>query len=772
VKDAALRYVMHASHWGAYRVISDGRQVRQILPFEHDPNPNAQIHAVKDWQDPRVRITQPMVRAEWLRHRHASDGAQRGQGSFVTVSWDHALDLVADEISRVKAKYSPSSIFAGSYGWCSAGRIHHAPTLLKRMLNLNGGCTRHVDTYSIAAGAVMLDHVLGNDDAYMGRATSWQNIAEHSELLLVFGGISNRTAQSEAGGIARHLLPQWHAQLAARQVRVVLISPCRDDAPVHLNVDWWPIRPGTDTALMLALAHEIVVAGDHDQVFLATHCSGSAAFLDSLTGRNDGVVKSAEWAAAITGLDAVRIRQLARELTRQRSFITVSWGLQRAQHGEQPFWAAAALAAVIGQIGLPGGGMGCGYASLGGVGNAYTRTISPAMPPGNRPLQSFIPVSRITEALERPGEAFEYRGNSHIYPELHMIYWAGGNPYHHHQDLNRLRRAWARPQTVVVQEPFWTATAKMADIVLPASTSLERNDISGNKRSDYLVAMQKAVEPYAQSRPDYEIFCDLAERLGVHASFSEGRDEMAWIAYAYEQVRSDAQSKGLDPLPPFDLFWEQGYAVAPSLQNWLYLDKFRENPQEHPLPTESGRIVLGSRLLTTRQYVDCPSVPSWIEPQEWLGGECARKYPFHLLSRQPESHLHSQLDFSAHVQSYKAPDGREWVSIHPGDAAEFGIAEGALVRLFNGRGACLARARLTADLAPHVLILPTGAWLSQRQTGDLELAGNPNVLTLDIASSSFGQGCAAHTCLVAIEPYHGPEALASVVFSLPAFTSL
>jgi biotin/methionine sulfoxide reductase len=134
--------------------------------------------------------------------------------------------------------------------------------------------------------------------------------------------------------------------------------------------------------------------------------------------------------------------------------------------------------------------------------------------------------------------------------------------------------------------------------------------------------------------------------------------------------------------------------------------------------------------------------------------------------------LHSQLDFSAHVQSYKAPDGREWVSIHPGDAAEFGIAEGALVRLFNGRGACLARARLTADLAPHVLILPTGAWLSQRQTGDLELAGNPNVLTLDIASSSFGQGCAAHTCLVAIEPYHGPEALASVVFSLPAFTSL
>jgi biotin/methionine sulfoxide reductase len=352
-----------------------------------------------------------------------------------------------------------------------------------------------------------------------------------------------------------------------------------------------------------------------------------------------------------------------------------------------------------------------------------------------------------------------------------MVYWAGGNPYHHHQDLNRLRRAWARPQTVVVQEPFWTATAKMADIVLPATTSLERNDISGNKRSDYLVAMQKAVEPYAQSRPDYEIFCELADRLGVHAAFSEGRDEMAWVTHAYEQVSADAIAKGLEPLPPFEAFWERGYTAVPTLENWLYLDQFRANPQQHPLATESGRIVLGSDLLAGLHYTDCPPVPSWLEPQEWLGAEEAGRHPFHLLSRQPESHLHSQLDFSAQVQSRKAPDGREWVFIRPDDAADFGIVDGALVRLHNARGACLARARLTADLAPRVLVLPTGAWLNQSAPAALEQAGNPNVLTLDIASSAFGQGCAAHTCLVAIEPCHAQTGVAPVVFSPPAFTS-
>lgn len=773
-----MKKTMHASHWGAYRVHTDGQRIHEILPFELDPHPNAQIQAVKDWQDPRVRITQPMVREGWLKHGACGEGARRGEDAFVPVSWEQALGAVAQELRRVNSEFGPASVFAGSYGWCSAGRIHHAPTLLKRMLNLTGGCTRHMDTYSIAAGAVMLEHVLGSDAAYMGRSTSWQNIAENTELLLVFGGISMRTAQAEAGGLSTHLLQPKLDLLRQRKVPVVLVSPCQDDAPAELNADWWAIRPGTDTALMLALAYEIVAAGRHDQTFLDQYCSGSGDFLASLQGARDGQAKTAEWAAGITGLDAARIRNLAMELVQKRSFVTVSWGLQRAHHGEQPFWAAVGLAAVIGQMGLPGGGMGCGYGSLGGVGNTYTRTISPSLPAGKHAIESFFPVSRITEALENPGGSFDYRGKSYTFPDIRMVYWAGGNPYHHHQDLNRLRRAWARPQTIVVQDPFWTATARMADIVLPACTSLERNDISGNKRSDYLVAMQKALEPYGQSKSDYQIFLELSAHLGVQDAFSEGRDEMAWIRHAYTQVQADAVAKarpGDMALPSFEGFWDRGYAAVPKLENWLYLDQFRADPVRHPLPTESGRIVLGSELLTRCAYDDCPPVPSWMAPQEWLGAPMADQRPFHLLSRQPESHLHSQLDFSAYVQGHKAPDGREWVDIHPNNARPLNIAEGDLVRLFNDRGACLARARYMPGLSPDVLVLPTGAWLQQEQAYGLDIAGNPNVLTLDIGSSAFGQGCAAHTCLVSIEKFEAPAGSSSarrIDFSTPRIQSL
>jgi len=744
-----VQRVPHSSHWGAYTICVEDGRIHSIEPFAKDPAPSPINESVRAWADPSRRILQPMVRASWLRKRGPS--SRSASDDFVTVAWDQALRLVAEEIERVRTEHGNASIFAGSYGWTSCGRFHHAASQLKRFLNLVGGYTGHVNTYSIAAGPVILKHVLGSTDACEGRGSTLDTVADHTQTLVVFGALSPRTAQSEAGGLARHMLEEHLRRLVARRVQIILVSPARDDLPDWMPAEWWPIRPNTDTALMLGLAGEIVRAGRHDEQFLRRCCSGSEEFLTYLRGTGREAAKDATWASGVTGLHPDRIRRLAGRVVDTRTMLTVSWSLQRAHHGEQPFWAALGLAAVIGQIGLPGGGVGYGFASLGGVGAAQTIAKSPAFPQLTKPNPDFIPVARISDLLLQPGTEFTYAGRVHTYPSIKLVYWAGGNPFHHHQDLNRLRRAWAQPETVIVQEPSWTATAKRADIVLPATTSIERNDIAGNRRSDHVIAMHKAIEPLGQAWSDYEILRRLAERFGVGQDFSEGRSEMQWIRHMYQETHADAARLG-HRMPDFDEFWQAGFAAVPVKENVTYLDRFRERPESAPLATETGRIVLWSQSLANQRLPDCPPHPAWMEPAEWLGSVDADHRSFHLMSRQPADKLHSQLDFAPLSQQAKCK-GLNVVRMNPEDAKRLHVTDGATVRLWNARGQCLAAVAVDPAVRPQVLVFPTGAWYEPEHEGDnpLELNGNANVLTLDRGTSGYGQGCSAHTCIVQVE---------------------
>ncbi len=753
--------IPHCAHWGAFWVTVEDGVIQGVEPFEGDPAPSPIIHAVKDWMDPAMRVHQPMIREGWLKARENSDGAGRGSERMVPVSWEEANALVAEEIGRVNREFGAASIFAGSYGWTSAGRFHHASTQMHRLLNLAGGYTAHRDTYSVAAGAVMLRHVFGHDGEHRGHGVAMDDVAENSEIVVAFGGLTPRTSQNESGGIARHLLEEKLRQLKARGAKVVLISPRRDDAPDWLEADWWPIAPGTDTALLLGLAGEVLASNSHDRAFLERCCSGSEKFIDYVRGVGDGVPKDANWAAGLTGIEAGRIRALARDLTALRSFITLSWSLQRAVHGEQPYWAAVSLTALVGDIGLPGGGVAFGFGSLGGVGISSATGPSPFHSAGRNPTGSFIPVARIADLLERPGEEFTYEGETRTYPDTRMVYWAGGNPFHHHQDLNRLARAWARPETIVVQEPLWTATARRADILLPATTSLERNDISGNRRSDHLVAMKQCVAPLGQSRTDYDICAGVADRLGVGDAFTEGRGEMEWLRVIYDQARDGYPAEERAAMPDFDGFWEAGFVPVPVRKGYVHMADFRADPEKHALRTATGKIILHSALLEDRAYGDCPPQATWLAPPEWLGAEDAARHPFHLITAQPQSKLHSQLDYSP-VAAVDRVAGRAPLSLNPEDAKALGLKEGDTALVSNDRGKCLAGVRLSADVRRSVAVLPTGAWFAPRETalGLVDDAGNPNVLTLDTPSSAFSGGCSAHTCLVKIEKC--PEELRAV----------
>lgn len=152
-------------------------------------------------------------------------------------------------------------------------------------------------------------------------------------------------------------------------------------------------------------------------------------------------------------------------------------------------------------------------------------------------------MARLSDMLLHPGEAYEFDGQHLRYPDIRLVYWAGGNAFHHHQDINRLCEAWRRPETVVVHEQFWTAQAKFSDIVLPVTTSLEREDIGSGGHDGFMIAMSAQIPPVGEARDDYAIFCDLAERLGCGERFSEGRDAGQWLREIYEASRPRAREE-------------------------------------------------------------------------------------------------------------------------------------------------------------------------------------------------------------------------------------
>ena len=742
----------HSAHWGAFAARwQDGRI--EVRPHPGDPDPNVIPKNFATATDHKARIVRPMVRRGWLDHGPQPDD-RRGRDTFVAVSWDRALDLVAGELARVRDAHGPGAIYGGSYGWASAGRFHHALGQLHRFLNMAlGGFVRSVNTYSAGASSVILPHIIGSLDAVGRRGVTWDQVAAHSDMVIAFGGLALKNSAIAAGGVSRHV--ERDAMRAARDrgARFVLVSPLRDDLPAEAAADWWPVVPNTDTALMLGLAHTLMAEGLHDRAFLQRFCIGYETFELYLAGRDDGQPKDAAWAAAICGIPTADIVALARAMAGRRTLITVAHALQRAEHGEQPVWMAMVLAAMLGQIGLPGGGYGYALGTMGHYGRREVAVPLPTLPQGRNRVAGFIPVARIADMLLQPGEAFEYNGGSFRYPDIRLVYWAGGNLFHHHQDLNRLRRAVACPDTFVVHDSVWTAAARHADIVLPATMTLERNDIGASSADALMMAMHKVVPPFAQARDDYAIFAALAERLGKADAFTEGRDAEGWLRHLYARTQAALAELGHDA-PDFDEFWQRGEQELPMApDDGGIVGAFRRDPESHPLPTPSGRLEIASATIAAFRYADCPGHPVWLAPQDAPD----TRHSLWLVANQPARRLHSQLDFGPHSQDGKHR-GREVARLNPSDAAARGIADGDIIRLFNDRGACLAAAMLSEDVCPGVVHLPTGAWYDPadpEEPAPLCVHGNPNVLTRDAGTSRLAQGCTGQLTAVEVVRYTG-----------------
>ena len=317
-----------------------------------------------------------------------------------------------------------------------------------------------------------------------------------------------------------------------------------------------------------------------------------------------------------------------------------------------------------------------------------------------------------------------------------------------HQDLNRLRRAWARPETIVVNDWCWNALAQHADIVLPCTTPLERNDITLSPRDPFLIMMDKALEPAGQARDDYAIFIGIAQHLGIEEKYTEGRSAEEWIRWLYEASRQSSAEANVD-LPPFNELRAKGWHKLPEPKTpHIMLENFRADPETHKLHTPSGKIEIYSERIASFGYNDCPGHPSWIEPVEWLGR--ANEGQIHLISNQPKNKLHSQLDHGPLSQKSRIA-GYEPALLNPEDAGARGIEQHNIIKVYNERGASLCVAVISEDIRAGVIQISTGAWLDTEGDTGLCRKGNPNVLSLDKGTSKLAQGLIAHSCLVDIE---------------------
>ena len=764
--NSSSRYsVLTAAHWGPMLVETDGETVFSSRGALATGMENSLQSAVRDQVHSNTRVRFPMVRKGFLASPENPQGI-RGQDEFVRVSWDEALDLIHQQHKRIREAYGPASIFAGSYGWRSNGVLHKASTLLQRYMALAGGYTGHLGDYSTGAAQAIMPYVVGGSEVYQ-QQTSWPLVLEHSDVVVLWSANPLNTLKIAWNASDEQGLSYFSA-LRDSGKKLICIDPMRSETVDFFGdkMEWVAPHMGTDVALMLGIAHTLVENGWHDEAFLARCTTGYAVFASYLLGESDGIAKTAEWAAEICGVGAAKIRELAAIFHQNTTMLMAGWGIQRQQYGEQKHWMLVTLAAMLGQIGTPGGGFGFSYhysnggnpTRVGGVlpemSAAIAGQASEAADDGG---MTAIPVARIVDALENPGGKYQHNGKEQTYPNIKMIWWAGGGNFTHHQDTNRLIKAWQKPEMIVVSECYWTAAAKHADIVLPITTSFERNDLTmtGDYSNQHIVPMKQAVAPQFEARNDFDVFADLAELLkpGGKEIYTEGRDEMAWLKFFYDAAQKGARAQRVT-MPMFNAFWQQNKLIemrrSEKNEQYVRYGDFRADPVKNALGTPSGKIEIYSKTLEKFGYKDCPAHPTWLAPDEWKGS--ADEKQLQLLTAHPAHRLHSQLNYAELRKKYAVAD-REPITIHTEDAARFGIANGDLVRVWNKRGQILTGAVVTDGIKKGVVCVHEGAW------PDLENGlcknGSANVLTADIPSSQLANACAGNSALVYIEKYTG-----------------
>ncbi|RYU68172.1 twin-arginine translocation signal domain-containing protein [Aliivibrio finisterrensis] len=749
--DEDVEVIPHASHWGPFNAIVKAGVLLGIQPRkELDAMPTEMlteglIGRVYD----KTRVKYPMVRASYLADPKGDTKPHlRGKEPFVRVSWETALSLVADAIQTTATDHGNEAIFSSSYGGWSHAGLMRPQVLQGRFFNLIGGQSTTTGDYSGGASQVILPHVIGDMEVYSPQ-TAWPVIKDNTEIFVLIGCDPWKNNRIEFRVADHQMYPHWK-QFAEDGIKFISINPQRTRTDDELDAEWVKIVPNTDTALFLAMAQHVYSNDLHDISYLDRYTVGADKYIDHLMGKTDGVVKSPEWAAKITGISVEDIQKMAITFATSKTQFASGWSLQRADHGEMIHWAIINFAAMLGKIGKPGEGVGFSWHYGNGGMPQSGKALPIGLSQGKNPVSAICPASRISEMLMNPGKSFTRDGIEYIYPDVKMVYNAGNNLLSHQQDTNELINALnQKVDTFVCQDPWWCASSRYADIVLPATSTLERNDLSsgGTYSNDKIYAMRQVIKPYGESLDDFEIFRKLADIFKVEDKFTDGLSFDDILKRAYK-----ASSATLS----FDEFWKNGVALLPVPQEanqWVRHGDFYQDPDKNPLHTTSGKIELYCQDIANFDVKNCPPMPTFLEPFEYLGN--AKPHEVHVVSPHPYMRLHSQLA-NTEVRKYESVQGRQYVLINDKDAEKHGIRSGQLVEIFNERGRVIAGAKVSDQIMTGVISLEEGAWLQFDSQGRCN-SGSINVLTSSQACSDLSQANSANTCLAYLQRCRDPE---------------
>lgn len=680
------------------------------------------------------RLQHPMKRA-----------GQRGEGKFERISWDEALDTVAGQMQRIKDTYGNSALFV-PYGTGSYNQLNGSHTA-RRLMNLFGGCLGITNSYSWAAINIATPTVYGTLHTGNDRL-DWLN----ARTILMWGW---NPAEMRDGTNSDFFVK------VARQrgARVICIDPRHTLSAASLADEWLPIRPGTDTAMMSAMAHVIITEGLYDAAFVRTHCvgfdqtqmprgaEGAESYQDYILGTHDGIPKTPEWAEAITTVPRKTIVRIAREYaTLKPSILYQGYGMQRRAYGEQVVRAGCVLAAITGNVGVPGGwASGLGLHPEGGP-------LWNVFPVGQNPVGARIPVFLWTEAVLRGngmGPEDGITGAERLDNNIKLIYAVASNALvNQHANINRTARI-LRDESLVeflaVQDNFLTPTGRFADIVLPACTQFETWGVEdGWKYGDELILMPKLVEPLGETMSDYRICAELAERLGIGQAYTEGRDERDWVEWVLDRYR-ETRFPGLPSLDEFEAS-NMGVYAEPATGSAIAFADFRADPEAHPLDTPSGKIeIFSKQLYDMGRPQELPAVPKYIQEWESPFGPEAKQYPLQAMGHHYMGRVHSTHDNVDWLEEAFP----QRVFINELDAQARDIADGDLVKVYNDRGATVLPCRVTNRILPGVVNIPQGAWWTPDGSG-VDRRGSVNVLTSE-RWTPLAFGTAQHTIMVQVE---------------------
>ena len=684
---------------------------------------------------------------------------KRGEGKFKRISWDEALNHVADKMIDIKNKYGSTALLDQSYAGASYGVLHKSDQiegLLARFLGMFGCRTsswsvpsyQGTTTSSLWTFGTTVD---GNeDDAFA-----------HAKLIIMWGW---NPAYTFHGGNTF-----YYMRLAKqRGCKFVLVDPQYTDSAACYDAWWLPVRPNTDAAMLAGMAHYIFANNLQDQDFIDQFCQGMDAgtmpewamsapnggesFKDYILGTNDGTPKSPEWAEKVCGVAAADIAKLADMYARTKpAALKASWAPGRNAYGEQYNRMAAAVQAMTGNIGKLGGcaeGVGKGWHSE-AVAYPYDQyaNIWFASIKSDRWAHIVLNYPNVTreEAGLWPRED-QWDG---VIPNIKGIFWQGSDWFNQLTNINKERQAIEQMELVVCMDSTITPSGLYADVLLPVSTHFERHDVALPwYKGHYYIHRPKVIEPMGESKSDFQIFTELAYRLGQKTgvgdvfgnNFNPRADRSYWnnpdpVDEAYLHHWWDHQVKHHQNVEMnWDEFKEKG------VYKFVYDEPqvaFREQiEQGKPFKTPSGKIEILCTPLAktvdwtrTRYGYHVPSIPKWIEPWESLNSPKVSKFPFHLITPHPRWRTHSIFNNCSWLRETYEQE----VTVNASDAKKLGIKTGDTVEVWNDRGKVVVPVYATERVMPGVAVLHEGAWLDLDENG-VDRGGNPDMLTLDAPS--------------------------------------